>query len=90
MIWEFAQCDRKDLEGLKPEDLRGHFYAADNAGASQTFGAKWYTNAILVSRGEIILARLVGDTNIVYALHFLEQKGDIGVKFRTINMKRDQ
>jgi hypothetical protein len=77
-LWEFAPCSKTNLAELAPEDLATQFISFSNrtnrsAVCPAAFGTNWLRNAIRVSQGQIILARLADDETKVYALEFARQ-----------------
>ena len=77
-LWEFAPCSKTSLVEIASEDLAPQFISfSDRTNRSAVcraaFGTNWLRNAIRVSQGRIILARLAGDQTRVYALEFARQ-----------------
>jgi hypothetical protein len=72
-VWEFAPSMRKELNDVSLEDVQCEFFGKGSPNGTNVFGAKWQGNAIQVTEGEVVLARLAQKPKIVYALKIQEQ-----------------
>lgn len=76
-LWEFALIAHKQMAEVHREDLKAEFYGMNDLRGSNVFGTNWRGHAIRVTEGQIFLARVVGDSSMVYVIRLAkqEQKG---------------
>ena len=88
--WEFAPCSRKQLSEVLPKDGRCEFYGKDHPNGTNVFGTDWDPNALLVYKGQLLLARQAKAPGIVYALKLKSQEGQqVQVDYVKLNLSRD-
>jgi len=87
-VWSFAACKQSSLGDLTEQDLKADFCEADEMEKGRAaFGTNWVQNgkrgkAILVSEGQVILARHPTNPSKLYALELTEQKrGNLRVRY---------
>ena len=74
--WEFAPCSRDRLQDLEAEDLRVRFVFQGDPSGQELFGMDYWTNAIQVTVGDVLLARKQTDPSTIYAIQIAAQEGD--------------
>ena len=73
--WEFAPCSRKALGDITDQDVRCDFFGPDHPNGRAAFGTSWNSNSIVFTTGQVVLARWLKSTGMVYAVKIEEQKG---------------
>lgn len=82
MLWELAPCAAKTLNEVTAQTAAREFFRADSAEGARAFGVDWKGQNVFVEKGDIVLARMISQTNTVYAVQILEQFGEIGQQVR--------
>lgn len=91
-VWEFAPCMGKTLEDLAAANMfTSEFFGLEDPKGPKAFGDKWHGHDILVSTGDILLARQKDTPEVVYALKIdhKDENWRVWVKYR-VAVKRDQ
>ncbi|MBL9135690.1 MAG: hypothetical protein JNK85_07475 [Verrucomicrobiales bacterium] len=73
MVWSFAPIDVASLEALEASHFGGPFFDQAATPWPSVFGARTRgQSSIMVSKGQVLLARHQLDSNAIYALEFTE------------------
>jgi hypothetical protein len=65
------------LQDLEAEVLRVRFVSQGDPSGQEMFGSDYWTNAIQVTVGDVLLARRQADPSTVYAIQIAAQEGDV-------------
>jgi len=66
--WEVRPTDKTDISLVELEEVQAPFYGRTVPGGETAFGSDWGDDAIRVSVGEIVLARIYNEWDTVYVL----------------------
>lgn len=73
--WEFARCSRTELSQVEKRDSQCAFYGEGHPQGRIVFGGNWFTNAVRLDEGELLLLRQQDEPQVVYALKLKQQEG---------------
>jgi hypothetical protein len=100
--WEFAPCPHKGLRDVTSKDLQVAFVCRGDSKTGELFPPVYVPamrgsfasngDNIVVTQGQIVLARQLQSPDTIYAIQFGEQKGSldqgsIRIKYREFNVR---
>jgi hypothetical protein len=75
--WEFAPCKRTNLSEITEREIYCDYYGPKHPNGNLAFGTSWEGETLLVTNGQIVIARLIKKPARIYAVKIEEQKGAV-------------
>jgi ligand-binding sensor domain-containing protein len=89
-MWEFRPSDKTEISQVELYEVQAPFYGRTVPAGETAFGRDWGDNVIRVSVGEIVLARIYNEWDIVYILKIAEIDGrTVIVDYAMVEVERD-